>query len=106
MNRPRRDQAVLITSAPESGDDELDRRQRRYLIMMGIRALCVIAAALTYQVSVWLAVFFILGGALLPWCAVIIANDGPPKKRRAPVRPGSGTAERALPGDSDTTIEG
>ena len=50
--------------------------------MMSMRALCVIAAALTYRVSWILAVALVIGGAVLPWCAVILANDRPPKKTR------------------------
>jgi len=33
---------TLITDAPESLDDEFDRRRKRYAIMMSLRALCVI----------------------------------------------------------------
>lgn len=82
MRHPREDPPVLITDAPESLDDEFDRRRKRYAIMMALRALCVIAAALTYRVSWLLAVALVVGGAVLPWCAVILANDGPAKKSR------------------------
>ena len=77
---------MLITTAHESGDDEYDRRRKKYAIMMTLRALCVLGAALTYRVSIVLALAFVVGGMVLPWCAVIIANDGPAKKR-APGRP-------------------
>lgn len=82
MRHPREDHPVLITDAPESLDDEFDRRRKRYAIMMALRALCVIAAALTYRVSWILALGLVVGGAILPWCAVLLANDGPPKKSR------------------------
>ena len=42
---------MLITDAPVNPDDELDRRRRRYGIMMAVRTMCVIGAALIYQVS-------------------------------------------------------
>ena len=108
MPRSHAPEALLITSASESSDDEFDRRRRKYAVMMSIRALCVIAAACTYQLSLWLALAFMVGGAVLPWCAVLIANNGPVKKRvPAPTyRPGMGT-ERALPaGDDGRTIDG
>lgn len=75
--------------------------------MMGLRALCVIGAALSYQVSTLLALLFVVGGIVLPWCAVIIANDGPAKKRaHRMTRPGAGT-ERALPpGDDGRIVDG
>ena len=82
MRHPREDHPSLITDAPESLDDEFDRRRKRYAIMMSLRALCVIGAALTYRVSWILAVVLIVGGAILPWCAVILANDRAPKKSR------------------------
>jgi hypothetical protein len=107
MRRSHVDDAVLITTAPESSDDEYDRRRKKYAIMMGIRALCVIAAASTYRVSVLLALVFIVGGAVLPWCAVLIANDGPPKKRGAKVGFVTGSPDRALPpGEDDRTVDG
>lgn len=98
---------MLITDAPQSPDDELDRRRRRYGFMMALRVVCVIAAALTYRVSVWVALAFIVGGAVLPWCAVIIANDRPPKDRSRLVRHRSAPPERALPSaEPDRTIDG
>lgn len=77
--------------------------------MMGLRALAVIAAALTYRISLWLALAFVVAGMVLPWCAVIIANDRPAKKRREhlgylhELR-----AERALPPgqDDERTVDG
>jgi len=97
---------TVITSAPESPDREFERRRRRYAIMMSLRALCVLGAALTYHVSGWLAAAFAISGVILPWCAVILANDGPPKKRaRQPVR--HVPTERALPSTpSDHVING
>jgi hypothetical protein len=97
---------VVITTARESNDDAYDRRRKRYAIMMGLRALCVIGAALTYHVSALLAAAFVVGGLVLPWCAVIIANDRPPlpKSQRMPFHPD--TTERALPGDDDRTVDG
>jgi Protein of unknown function (DUF3099) len=97
MRRAHPDDAVLITSAPESPDDEYDRRRRRYAIMMASRAVCVILAALTYRYSSVLALACLLGGAVLPWCAVILANDRPPKRRARVPRLGSGRDDRALP---------
>lgn len=108
MRRSRSDEPVLITSAPQSPDDEYDRRRAKYAIMMTLRAVCVIAAATTYRVSIWLALAFVVGGMVLPWCAVIIANDRPARKPgerltyRHDLRP-----ERGLPpGEDDRTVDG
>ena len=105
MRHVHLDRPALITTAPESPDAEYDRRRKRYAIMMAIRALCVIAAALTYRMSLILALVCLIGGAIIPWCAVILANDGPPKKRAA-VLGSVANSERQLPAaPSDRTID-
>ena len=76
----RSDRPILITEAPVNADDEYDRRRKRYLIMMTIRALCIIGAACTFIISGWLAAGFVVAAAVLPWSAVLIANDRPPKQ--------------------------
>ncbi|HEY2043796.1 MAG TPA: DUF3099 domain-containing protein [Jatrophihabitans sp.] len=81
--RPLRHQAdrpFLITEARLSNDDEFDRRRKRYLIMMSMRAVCIVAAAVTFRISGWLAAAFVVGALVLPWTAVLIANDRPPKQ--------------------------
>jgi Protein of unknown function (DUF3099) len=51
--------------------------------MMGLRIVCVVAAASVFRVSILLALAFMVGGAVLPWCAVLIANDRPARSRTA-----------------------
>jgi Flp pilus assembly protein TadB len=98
---------VLITDAKESSDAEYYRRRRRYAIMMSLRGLCVIGAACLYRESLWLALALVAGGAVLPWCAVLIANDGPVKKRTKPAKFVAPPLERTLPApDDNRTIEG
>jgi Protein of unknown function (DUF3099) len=99
---------VPITSVPPSLNDQHDARRRKYLIMMGLRIVCVIAAASVFRVSILLALAFMVGGAVLPWCAVLIANDRPARNRTAFVgyRPPSSTHQlprqsQAGPVDSD-----
>lgn len=76
----RPDRPILITEAPVNADDEYNQRRKRYLIMMIIRALCVIGAASTFRYSGWLAAAFIPAAVVLPWSAVLIANNRPPKQ--------------------------
>jgi hypothetical protein len=110
VHRGRRGEApALITSARRSAEDEYEHRRRKYALMMFIRGVAVIAAALCYQVSVWISLACLAAGAVLPWCAVLIANDNPPKNRRRYLGPAFGPADRALPGagpERDRTIEG
>jgi len=101
--------AAVITSAPPSPDYEFSHRRRRYTILMGLRIVCLLAAVGVYELSLWLAVALVVGGAVLPWCAVLIANDGPPRKRRPAMRPvPAGPSDQAqLAGHSDQrTVDG
>lgn len=81
MKLRRRDRPVLITDAPESPDRQRRSREIRYLTMMGLRAVCLILAAVLASARVpmlglWLALCG-LGMVLLPWLAVLVANDRP-----------------------------
>ena len=81
--RPSRipaDRPTLITEAPVNADDEFDRRRKRYLVMMALRAVCIVGAASTFSISGWLAAGFVAAALVLPWSAVLIANDRPPKQ--------------------------
>lgn len=84
--RQRPDAPIAITSVAPSLDDQHDARKRKYLIMMGLRVVCLLAAVATYSISLWLALGFIVGMLVLPWSAVLIANDRPPRHRTAFVR--------------------
>lgn len=80
IGRARSDTPILITGAPVSLDDQHDARRRKYLIMMGLRVVCVLAAVSVASFSLLLSLVFVVGGVVLPWCAVLIANDRPPKR--------------------------
>ncbi len=75
---------VLITDAERSQDDQLRSRQIRYATMMGIRIVCLLVAATLVANNaplLWLWVpLCVVGMVLLPWMAVLIANDRPPKE--------------------------
>ncbi|MDM4718071.1 DUF3099 domain-containing protein [Micromonospora sp. WMMA1363] len=76
-------QPILITDAARSQDDQLNSRQKRYVLMMGIRVACVIVGAVLVGVQaplLWLWLPMVaLGMILIPWLAVLLANDRPPK---------------------------
>jgi hypothetical protein len=77
--RQRRDEPVLITEAEPSLDDQYHARRRKYALMMGIRAVCLVLAAVFYRVP-WALPLLVAAAVALPWMAVLIANDRPPKK--------------------------
>jgi hypothetical protein len=108
--RDRRPSPVLITDAEVSRDDQLRRREIRYVIMMTIRALCLIAAAIIISTrpplfGLW-AGLCIAGMVLLPWLAVILANDRPARRRGQRSAPGTATAQgpQALPAARDDRV--
>ena len=76
---------ILITDAARSQDDQLTSRQRRYVMMMGVRVACVIVGAILVGARaplLWLWLPLVaLGMLIVPWLAVLLANDRPPKDR-------------------------
>jgi hypothetical protein len=79
MGTERDDTPVLITAAERSYDDQHAARKRKYLIMMGMRLPFLFAALAFYNIW-WLALTLIALSIPLPWIAVLIANDRPPRK--------------------------
>ncbi|MFA7265232.1 MAG: DUF3099 domain-containing protein [Candidatus Nanopelagicales bacterium] len=67
----RRDEVYNITGARESAHIERQARTRRYLISMGIRTVCFIAAIL---VSGWLTWVLFAAAIILPYISVVVAN--------------------------------
>ena len=82
---PRRAEPVLITEAQVSQVDQHAARKKRYAITMLVRTICLLFAAVFYQI-VWLMIILAVLGTILPWVAVIMANDRPPIKRQDPNR--------------------
>jgi hypothetical protein len=104
----RHDEPVLITEAQPSLDDQYNARRRKYALMMGIRAVCLVLAAVFYRVP-WAMAILAAAAVALPWMAVLIANDRPPKRASRLHRFASHPApDRALeaPSDQSRVIEG
>jgi hypothetical protein len=70
---------VLITEAALSYEEQHKARKRKYAIIMGARIPCLILAMVFIQ-TWWLALAFLVLSVPLPWMAVLIANDRPPRK--------------------------
>ena len=83
--RSRRAEPVLITEAAPSLADQHAARKRRYVLTMVVRLVSIVLAAAFYQI-LWLAIIFAVLGTVLPWVAVVMANDRPPKKKLDPHR--------------------
>lgn len=54
---------------------DINYRQRRYLISMGIRTVCLLVAVLA-PLPVWLRAVAFAGAIVLPYVAVVFANGG------------------------------
>jgi DUF3099 family protein len=112
-SRPSADTPVLITEAEPSLEEQHEARRRKYVIMMSIRVVCLIAAAAVYHVK-WLMALFALAAVALPWMAVLVANDRPAKrgvlparfhgKRPSARRVETGTARQLPPSPRDSQV--
>jgi len=73
----RGQQVHLVTQARRPMSEDIRYRQNRYLIMMGIRTVCFIAAILMFVNHLgWLAGIPAIGALFIPYFAVIFANGG------------------------------
>lgn len=89
-----------ITGIPRSLEQDVASRQSRYLLSMGIRTVCFLAALVS---SGWLRWVFLAAAILLPYFSVVFANAG---RERATVLPVAvlGRRRRGL-GASSRSIE-
>jgi hypothetical protein len=76
---------VLITDAARSQRDQFRSRQIRYVTMMGLRLVCLVIGGILVSVHapllpLWLSLC-VIGVVLLPWIAVLIANDRPARSK-------------------------
>ena len=89
---------VLITDAGMSRQEERALRRRRYDLLMAGRVVCIIGAFVVGSVfsNIWLAGLFIVGAAILPWAAVLIANDRLPIAATTRRAAAAGTSQAPL----------
>ena len=75
--RRRRTSAHLVTEAQRSKSADISYRERRYLIMMGIRVVCFVAAVIVFaNGGGWLTAIPAVGAIAIPYFAVVFANGG------------------------------
>src|SRR6202045_1718290 len=79
---------VLITAAEPSYEEQHRARVRKYLTLMAFRIPALIFAALAY--GAWhnglISLLIVAASVPLPWMAVLIANDRPPRRAEEPRR--------------------
>lgn len=95
------DAAIRITTAGHSAEADLARRQRRYIVSMGIRALCFVGAVIAGVNGVnWLWPILIVAALLLPYVAVVMANAADTRSDELPLTDG-GPGHRELGSHGD-----
>ncbi|MFE3443389.1 DUF3099 domain-containing protein [Nocardia sp. NPDC059180] len=79
---------ALITEAAPSLDDQHRARVRRYTIIMAFRIPALVLAAIAYGAfsNALISILIIVASIPLPWIAVLIANDRPPRDKNEPSR--------------------
>jgi len=77
LRRTHGSDVVRITTAPESHETEMAHRQKRYMISMGIRTLCFVAAIVVGPG--WLRWVLVAAAFVLPYIAVVMANSASPR---------------------------
>jgi hypothetical protein len=82
-----------ITSLAESPHDDRRRRTIQYSVAMTIRLICVI---LCFFAQGWWLLVTGLAAVLLPYVAVVLANNVAPKAGTVVVRPGVREIEEPL----------
>ncbi|MDG4665089.1 DUF3099 domain-containing protein [Mycobacterium sp. 236(2023)] len=79
---------VLITRAAPAYEEQHRQRVRKYLTLMSFRIPALILAAVAY--SIWenglISLAIVVVSIPLPWMAVLIANDRPPRTAEEPRR--------------------
>lgn len=79
---------VLITAAATPYEEQHRQRVRKYLTIMSFRIPALILAAVAY--GIWhnglISLAIIAVSLPLPWMAVLIANDRPPRRAEEPRR--------------------
>jgi hypothetical protein len=87
-HHPRRERAYVVTEAPRPMSEDIAYRQRRYLIMMGIRLVCfVIAVVVFVEGGGWLTAIPAVGAIAIPYFAVVFANGGREPSGRSRFQP-------------------
>jgi hypothetical protein len=99
----RDDTPVLITEAAPSYEEEFAARKRKYLRLMLLRVPCLVLAGIFHE-TWWLALGFVALSIPLPWIAVLIANDRPPRRAEEVNR--YQRSATAIEGKGHSVIEG
>ncbi|OZD60064.1 hypothetical protein CH263_20490 [Rhodococcus sp. 06-1059B-a] len=74
---------ALITEARTSVEEQHRARVKKYMFIMSFRIPALVLAAVSYSIwaNPWIAMAIVGVSIPLPWMAVLIANDRPPRTK-------------------------
>jgi hypothetical protein len=96
----RKPAPVRITTATRSHHEDIAKRQRRYVISMGIRTVCFVLAVVS--IGHWFMWFFVAASFVLPYVAVVLANAASAPDPGGPDLFGPDPHRRAIGSGPDT----
>ena len=74
-NTEKSGEAIRITTAAANRAEDIQARQKRYLLSMSLRTICFVGAIAASLAGLdWLWPFLIAGAIILPYVAVVMAN--------------------------------
>ena len=77
VHKTHRRDVALVTDAQRPMSEDIAFRERRYLLMMGIRVVCFIVAVILFVAHErWFAAIPAIGAIVIPYFAVVFANGG------------------------------
>ena len=77
LPKSRRETAYLVTEARKPRSEDIAYRERRYLIMMGVRVACFVLTIVVFASGGgWFAAIPAVGAIVIPYIAVVFANGG------------------------------
>lgn len=98
---------VLITRAAPAYEEQHRQRVRKYLTLMSFRIPALILAAVAY--GIWhnglISLAILVVSIPLPWMAVLIANDRPPRRPEEPRRYDGGRGALEFPAAERSALE-
>ena len=92
-----------ITSLPASPDEDRRKRMIQYTVAMSIRVVCVL---LLFVVHGWWLLVVAVGAFVLPWVAVVLANNVAGGTGADVLRPGAIVPVRMTEQRRDSTTPG
>lgn len=98
----------VITEAQESFEAQQRVRIRKYTMLMAFRIPALVLAVIIYSEwdNVWAALVIVAVSIPLPWIAVLIANDAPPRRKDRLSRYAHSRHDHQLENQPHPTIDG